>query len=651
MLRRRGLALKLILFFIGSSALIFAASFGYNYVASRKILEREAEEKARYLLAATVNRIETTLRPVQKIPESTARWLGQGQWDRQRLVALLADSVSGNSEICGGAIAFEPWAYSRDVKGFAPYYLRIGGLLMFADIAVSSPDYFSADWYQIPRELGRPEWSEPYYDEGGLGLLMATYSVPFYRQVDGQRIVQGVVTADISLDWLSNVVGSIRVLKSGYAFLVSRTGTLVTHPQRELIMNATLFGLAEEEHDSELRGIGRRMIRGESGFTRVTTKVFGQEGWLAYAPIPSSGWSLAILFPKRELYAQAQHLSQIIALLAVCGLAVLSMAVAWMAGTLTRPLRNMVAATQRLAQGDLDTALPPATSADEVGRLSASFESMRSDLKEHIRRLTETTAAKERIESELKIAHDIQMNILPKTFPPFPDRKEFEVDAVIQPAREVGGGFYDFFFTESDRFCFVIADVSGKGVPASLFMAVSRTLLKTVAREEGTPDRILRRLNDEVSSDNPSNMFVSVFCGILETDTGRLTYANAGHNPPLLLRRAGTPVFLEGGRGIVVGAIEGAAYQGAQVALDPGDLLFLYTDGVTEAANSQGEFYEAGRLRDTLAGLRGQGVRDLLRGVMEEVIGFTGEAPQADDITMLLVRYTGGGEAAHRQGG
>lgn len=650
MLRRRGLAVKLVLFFTGSSALIFLASFGYNYAASRGILEREAEEKARYLLAATVNRIEATLRPVQKVPESMARFIEHGHWDRPRLLAMIRESVTGNPEVFGSAVAFEPHTFARGIERFAPYFHREGDRLALVELGTDAYDYPRQDWYQIPKELGRPEWSEPYYDEGGGNILMATYSVPFYRTVNGRRIVQGVVTADLSLEWLANVVGSIRVLQSGYAFLVSRTGTLVTHPQRGLIMNATLFGLAELQHDPELRAIGRRMIRGESGFTKVTAAAFGQEGWLAYAPIPSSGWSLAILFPKRELYAQAQHLSQIIALLAVCGLAVLSIAVAWMARSLTRPLRTMVAATQRLAAGDLDTALPPVTTADEVGRLGAAFESMRAALKEHIRRLTETTAVRERIESELKIAHDIQMNILPKTFPAFPERKEFEVDAAIRPAREVGGDFYDFFFTDPDRFCFLIADVSGKGVPASLFMAVTRTLLKTVAREEGAPDRILRRVNDELSHDNDSNMFVSVFCGILETDTGTLTYANAGHNPPLLVHGA-EPIFLDDAKGVVLGAMEGSRFQSKSLRLDPGDFLLLYTDGVTEAENAVGEFYQVGRLRDRVAALRDLGPREVVQGALDAVTQFAGAAPQSDDITLLAVRYTNWREAATRKEG
>ncbi len=649
MFRRRGLAAKLILFFITSCALIFTASFGYNYVASRATLEREAEEKARYLLAGTVNRIEATLRPIQKIPESLARMLEHEEWDRRHLMTLLGDSITGNPEICGGAIAFEPGTFNG--KGFAPYYFRRGEQLMFADLAVGTPDYFTHDWYQIPRVLAQPEWSEPYYDEGGLGILMATYSVPFFRAMDGRRVIQGVVTADVSLEWLAQVVDSIRVLRSGYAFLISRNGTLVTHPQRELIMNDTLFGLAELQGDPELRAIGRRMIGGESGFVSVRPSVFGRASWLSYAPIPSSGWSLAIVLPKHELYAEVRRLSEIIGLLVVCGLAMLSVAVVFMARSFTRPLRNMVKATRRLAAGDLDTPLPRAATGDEVGHLTASFETMRTALKEHIRQLTETTAVKERIQSELQIAHDIQMNILPKTFPPFPDRSEFQVDALIRPAREVGGDFYDFFFTDPNRFCFLIADVSGKGVPASLFMAVTRTLLKTIARDEGTPDRILRRVNDELSRDNDSNMFVSVFCGILDTDTGSLVYANAGHNPPIVVRGREAPAFLEEPRGVVLGVIEGSQFQSQQLRLDPGDFLLLYTDGVTEAENPRGDFYSAERLAEAVAGLRDREAREVVRGVMDAVGGFADKAPQSDDITLLLVRYAGFSDAGHREGG
>ncbi len=277
----------------------------------------------------------------------------------------------------------------------------------------------------------------------------------------------------------------------------------------------------------------------------------------------------------------------------------------------------------------------------EGGRLSDSFHSMRDSLKDYIRQLTETTAAKEKIESELKIASDIQMSILPRIFPAFPDRKEFDLYAVIEPAKEVGGDFYDFFQIDDTHLCFIIADVSGKGVPAALYMAVTKTLIMSIAKEGITADRILVKVNDELSRDNDVNMFVTIFCGILDTSTGEVCYANGGHNPPLLIRKDGAISFLGETGGLVIGAFEGMPYTLEKLMLGPGDTLFMYTDGVTEAMNEKEEQFSDERLERELASLNVVDIQELIGGIMEKIVFFTGGAPQSDDITMLAVRFYG----------
>lgn len=280
-------------------------------------------------------------------------------------------------------------------------------------------------------------------------------------------------------------------------------------------------------------------------------------------------------------------------------------------------------------------------SRDEVDTLTTAFQVMKSSLKEHIRQLTETTAAKERIESELNIAHDIQMGLLPKTFPPFPDRHEFDLFATMHPAKEVGGDFYDFFFVDQTHLCFVIADVSGKGVPAALFMAMSMTLIKATARYGLPPEELLFRVNNELARDNDSCMFVTTFFGILDTESGEMVYANGGHNPPLHLKRDGSVAWLTGSPCLMVGAMEGAPYKRERLLLEPGESLFLYTDGVTEAMNLQEELFSDGRLERDLAGLQGKGIKELVAGIMENIHDFTGGAPQSDDITMMVIQYQG----------
>ena len=362
-------------------------------------------------------------------------------------------------------------------------------------------------------------------------------------------------------------------------------------------MNETLFGVAESRGDAMLREIGRKMIRGESGFAPLRSLISDKPCWVYYTPIPSSGWSLAVLFPQEELMAGINRLNRIVVILGISGLLLLSIAIAVISRSITNPLRAMAKATEAIATGNLDVDLPIVKSGDEVGRLSEAFRYMKTSLKEYIRQLTETTATQERIESELKIAHDIQMNILPMKFPPYPERKEFDIRAFIEPAREVGGDFYDFFFIDEDHLCFVIGDVSGKGIPASLFMAMTKTLIKVIASKEVAPGEILSKVNHELAQGNDSCMFVTIFCGILNTKTGEVLYANGGHNSPLIISDGQEATFLNGKRGLVVGPVEESVYETETFFLQPGEALFLYTDGVTEAMNGEGDLFSDDRLK------------------------------------------------------
>ncbi len=624
-----------------SSALIFLVIFGYHYSFSRRMIEKNIEDQARTLVLATVNRIEKILLSVEKVPQNLSYFLENGSYDRRELLEFLRTVVEKNPEIHGAAIAFEPHAFDRETAHFAPYFYRGDEKIEFANLGDKSDKYFHRDWYQIPKELSRPQWTEPYFDEGGGNTVMATYAVPFYRKAGGKREFRGVVTADVSLAWLQEAVASIKVLQTGYGFLISRNGTLVTHPLKELIMHETIFGVAEARGDTHMREVGRKMIRGESGFVPFQSVKNGKNFWVYYTPIRASGWSLAVLFPKNELMADIERLTWIAAILGIIGLSLLSIGLTIIARSITKPLTTMAMATQEIARGNLNVDLPLPRSGDEAGMLLSSFRSMKESLKDYIERLTVTTASKERIESELKVAHDIQMSLLPKIFPPFPDREELDIYALIHPAREVGGDFYDFFFVDDEHLCFVIGDVSGKGVPAALFMAVTKTLLKATCSPGIAPGEILTRVNRELSQENDSCMFVTIFLGLLNTTTGEIFYSNGGHNGPFILRRGKETFPLEGNRGLVLGAMENAVYETGQTRLQPGESIFLYTDGVTEAVNEREELFSDQRLRTEIASLQGNPPGEVVARVAEEIVRFSHHVPQADDITMMMIKFHG----------
>ena len=366
---RRSIAARLILTTVLSATLVFALALAIIHLRAQEILEAQVDESARNLARASVNRVEAVLGSVTKVTEGLARTLETGDLGDSELRALLRRSVESNPEIFGAAVAFEPEALGGANRRYAPYYHRSNGKIAFVRLD-ETMNYPLEDWYQIPRELRQPEWSEPYFDHGGGEILMATWSVPFYGGVGETRHVKGIVTADIALDWLSEAIGAIKVLGTGYAFLLSRNGMIVAHPEPERIMNNTIFSLAEARDDPAMREMGRRMQRGESGFVPYTNYL-GVLSRLYYAPVPSTGWTLAIVFPEAELFAGIRRLTLTVAGIGAVGLVLLAGIVREAAGSITQPLSALAVATQEISEGKFDTPLPASAAQDEVGALSA----------------------------------------------------------------------------------------------------------------------------------------------------------------------------------------------------------------------------------------------------------------------------------------
>ncbi len=637
-MKNRGIALKLALLILTSITVIFAVVFAYNYFFSRQIISENVEKNARSLAQSTVNRIDTVLMAVEKVPRSLAYFYEDMNREGEDLISLLRSVVENNPEIYGTAMAFEPYAYQGDRERYAPYVNRDEDNILTSQITY---DYIYHDWYQIPRELNMPVWSEPYFDEGAGNVVMVTYSMPFYRNIDGKRVFTGVVTADISLEWLQEIVSSIKIGQTGYGFLLSKNGTFVTHPRPDLVMNETIFSVAEELQDNTVRELGRKMVSGNTGFVPFNSIVTGKDCWMVYAPLSSNGWSLSVLFPKNELMADISRLSHTVLFISILGFIIILIVTIWIAKTITSPLRALSRATEEIATGDLDIEIPPIKTRDEVGRLADSFTYMKTSLKKYILDLTEATAARERIESELKIAHDIQMGILPKTFPAFPERTEFDLYAILEPAKEVGGDLYDFFLMDEDHLCFTVGDVSGKGVPAAIFMAITKTLIKSKATQGLSPEKILTGVNEDLSIDNPSLMFVTLFLGILDLKSGELEYCNGGHNPPYLMKADEGLEPLATTNGMALGVMEDFLYKSNRIQLHKGDRLFLYTDGVTEAANRENELFSETRLEKDLRSLKECSLAKTLNSVLDHVKNFSEGLPQTDDITMMIVNYSG----------
>lgn len=632
-----GLTGRLILALTLVGALVFGIVFSINYSFTSHMVEQQVVAHAQDVVKAAVQSIDALLQGAVRDQQVLVSRLETVQRLTPRQVTeLLRNHLEVNDEIFGSTASFEPSRAPGGRRRFAPYFFRrIDNRIGYADLAVPRYDYLHQVWYTSPKQQLGPVWTEPYFDEGGGNVVMTTYAVPFYRQFRDGRQLAGVVTADISVDWLGRQVSGLHLYRNGYASLFSRKGVYLTHPNRALVLKESIFDIANTTKNPALKELGQAIARQETGVMRGQN-IFGQDSWIYYAPVPSTGWSLAVVFPTRALLADVRTASRTIALACAGGFVLLVLAIVLVARSITRPVVEITAAAQRIAAGDLDGHLPQVTVGGEVGELANAFGRMQHDLKQYIAQLTETTAAKERMAGELAAAHDLQMAMLPRQLPAIGG---LELAGTCCPAREVGGDLYDARLLDDGRLFFMIGDVSGKGVPAALYMAITVSLARAIVQEgEIGPAELLARINRELARDNDTSMFVTLFCGILDLASGELRYANAGHNPPVLINRDGGASLPQIVPGLVAGCLDDYCYEEGRLDLAAGMTLLLYTDGVTEALNPAQELFGEERLLATLNGTHS--AARSISALQQAVKSFVTEADQADDITMLAIRIS-----------
>jgi sigma-B regulation protein RsbU (phosphoserine phosphatase) len=419
------------------------------------------------------------------------------------------------------------------------------------------------------------------------------------------------------------------------------------------------LGFHQPYYEGEFAANAERMVRGE----RIKPIVSNEEyGWLlsAYYPVQTSsgdpaGYVGVDILMRNVRENLNNFVFNVIALIALLT-AVLSFALIRMTNrTVAEPIRSLSTAARQLVEAERSGGQRELSifrqlqvdSSDEVGDLYQSLKRMEQDMNAYIRDLVSVTAEKERFGIELSLATRIQADMLPNIFPPFPERKDFDIYAMMTPAKEVGGDFYDFFMLDDNRLALVMADVSDKGIGSALFMAVSKAMLKMRSQAGGSPGEVLSDVNIRLAQDNKLNMFVTVWLGYLDLTTGHLVACNGGHGYPALLLKEKEPGEPEGyvikktNHGPMVGIFEGSKYPETEFTMQPGDRLFLYTDGVNEAEKSDGEQFGFDRLLEVLNGNLNGSSETVCRYVKDAVRAFEGEGQQFDDITMLALTFRG----------
>ena len=493
--------------------------------------------------------------------------------------------------------------------------------------------------------------------QGGAGDKLLCYFLPFSQM--GWTVGAAVDIGDIETNarrQLENMIaalrktfGDIRVASQGNVFVFDGQKQILIAPADfpdadfAGLENATTGNPFLEDLTAALQkeevSVPYALALGEGG------RVVRGEAFVGY--FKSLDWYIAVQLPEQQIQGPAKKL-MVLQSITISLVFLASLIAAFLlVSRVTKPMNMLADYAKEMASQDFtasqEQATPidelPAKFKDEVGRLAESLLFMREELRKNIQALMKTTAAKERIESELSIAREIQLGILPKTFPPFPEMDAFDLHAILTPAREVGGDLYDFYFIDDRHLCFCIGDVSDKGVPAALFMVITRTLINLVAKEEMSPARMMTRVNDVLCIDNPRQMFVTLIIGVLDIRSGRIVYANGGHNPPIIVRRKEGASYRKKSSGPLLGVVEDVVYRDIIETLGPDDAFFMYTDGVTEAMDADMKMYSEERLLEIADSREAGSAEETIFKVMRDVRRHAGTADQSDDIAMMMIRY------------
>jgi len=628
---RKSFSLKLSLYSFLSIGFLFCIIITLFFQFSYKTIENESINNAKQKVEISNIKLTNMFSSVSNIGDNYA--LSLDEFTEERITNITRQIVKKNPKISHSYIALEPNILKKDEL----YAVLTIGTDSSKEVktshigSIKNYDYRYMEWYLIPKLTHKTYWTEPYYGKYS-GKITSTYSIPLY---DTANVFKGVLCIDLNIDQLSNILKEQLPYKEAKFFVIGRNGTYIYNENKEYIRNENIFSLAKSNNDNILYNVGQKMIDGETG--NLNYKIDEEEYILSYGPLGDFGWSVAIALPKKIIFSSLKSTINIFLFISIMGLLLLLFFTYIIAKRMTSPLKSFALSAKEIAKGKFDTKLPQIKSKDEMLELYNSFDYMQNALSSYVTKLKDTTSAKEKIESELRIAKEIQMGMVPKLFPSSPNWKGIDLYASLTPAKEVGGDLYDFFIHD-DKLYYVIGDVSGKGVPASLLMAVAHSLIRSNAAHFSCTSDIVNNLNKALSENNDANMFITLFLGILDLKSGLMKFCNAGHNPPILSYEDKTE-FLTIRPNLPVGIMEDFIYTEEEITIKPGSLFFLYTDGLTEAENTAKELYGEDKMYEIIVANKNNLPKDIVNNAIKSVHSHVNGAPQSDDLTLMAFKY------------
>ena len=663
---------------IGIAQLIvmgLASCFIY-IMANHLVKDEESNLYESYLREANLG-VSRVLSEVQVSTLNRVSEIQDHLGEPDRLADIMRRIVETNPRVRSCGLSFVDNYFPKKGHWFCPYAVRPdSGAVETRIIGSAQQDYLQAEWFLEALAADSAYWSKPFFDATDSVTPLTAYMIPIH---DKKGKTVAILGADLKLDLIkgheisgvdyngndvklyinnnqtTDVGDDERLsLERGwrfisYNFIIDSDGTFIAHPDSGRILKDNYFELAKATNDTIDDHLGKLMVAGKSGSYRDERgriehfDFFDQEvtgSYVFYSHIAHTSWSIGLVVPRFLIDALALGMG--LAFLILIGLGLLAGRIVgrFVIKRMVRPLTKLADSANEVAKGNFSVPLPKMKHNDEIRLLRDSFEGMQHSLKEYIEELKDTTASKAAIENELKVAHDIQMSMLPKTFPPYPERDDVDIYGMLTPAKDVGGDLFDFYIRDEKLF-FCIGDVSGKGIPASLVMAMTRSLFRNISLHVSEPNVIMRGLNAAVADGNDTNMFVTLFLGVLDLHTGVLQYCNAGHDSPLLI--GGMVRTLDCDSNLPIGVLDDWAFTLQEIQLESPTTIFLYTDGLNEAEDSMHAQFGEGRILRVAESQMAAGIVEpavIVSQMQEAVHRFVDEAEQSDDMTMLAIKYT-----------
>ena len=616
---------------------------GFVYVSVRNYMLNEAQERYLGILLRMQEETRRRLSDIYVAAKNNVHDIERDIDNPDMMYGHMERIVRMNPGVKSSMILFVPDYYPGKKSTFTPMVRRDSTGRLYIAKTDSVYGYYHAPWYQECLKGDTGIWVGARFEanhvsEANRRTMLTTYATPVHNH-QGESV--GLLCLQLSLqsmyrDFVREIKGVNDKYEKGhkrksYCFIIDHQGRYIMHPDESRLLKENFLEQTKETPDSLDDCVVAKMVKGERG--EAMMDVDGVHSWIYYRTIKYVNWTMIIVVPKEVIFYNGRILNTIILLTMLIGLVVLYFICRHMIRQTTTPLHRFALSADQVALGNFSSPLPEIKGSDEVRLLHDAFENMQTSLSIYVEQLRETVTMKAALEQELKIAQGIQMAMLPKTFPSSQEPKSFDLYASLTPARDVGGDLYDYFLRDN-RLFFCIGDVTGKGVPAALLMAVMRAMFRSEARRADSAASIVEAVNRNLCEESASDYFVTMFVGILDLHTGYLDYCNAGHEAPIM---AGQPLPIK--HNLPVGALSDWVFEGQEVQMKEGDMLFLYTDGLTEAKNIEKHSMGRHRVVELAQEYCHYTAQQLVELMEAEVHRHAGEAEQSDDITLLAIKW------------